>query len=207
MDDDDFNSEFLGSLQRHANLKQNQKTQQEIAGLREDLRRKEAAEAAAPKCPYCAGAISYDVIKCRHCTSDVQWCEVEGNAYVLKAEDNAQLFIQQKTHEFAEKLAEQKRRRADVVNRLAHLPKCIKCGAPVNVQFYKTKGKQCVGCYESSPMGRINATLNFVALRIVIGAVIIGFFAAVYYILDLTTIVGGAVIIGFFAAAYYILAD
>ncbi|MCH2059680.1 MAG: hypothetical protein MK183_03545 [Verrucomicrobiales bacterium] len=101
MDDDDFNSEFLGSLQRHANLKQNQKTQQEIAGMREDLRRKEAAEAAAPKCPYCAGAISYDVIKCRHCTSDVQWCEVEGNAYVLKAEDNAQLFVQQMLHEQA----------------------------------------------------------------------------------------------------------
>ena len=205
MDEDDLN--MLAGIQRAGNLQQNEATRQSIEGLREDLRRKEREEAAAPKCPYCFGAISYGAAKCRHCASDIQYVEVQGRHYFLKAEDNAQLFIQQKTHEFAEKLAEQKRRRADVVNRLAHLPKCIKCGAPVNVQFYKTKGKQCVGCYESSPMGRINATLNFVALRIVIGAVIIGFFAALYYILDLTTIVGGAVIIGFFAAAYYILAD
>ncbi|MCH2059953.1 MAG: hypothetical protein MK183_04940, partial [Verrucomicrobiales bacterium] len=94
MDDDDFNSEFLGALQRHQNLKQNEATREEIAGLREDLRRKDQAEAAAPKCPYCAGTISVGVVKCRHCASDIQWCEIQGLLYILKAEDDAQHFVQ-----------------------------------------------------------------------------------------------------------------
>ena len=44
MDDDDFDSELLGGLQRQHNLRQNEATRQEIAALRADLKRKEAAE-------------------------------------------------------------------------------------------------------------------------------------------------------------------
>ncbi|MCP4848780.1 MAG: hypothetical protein GY899_12635 [Verrucomicrobiaceae bacterium] len=108
-------SDILGALQRTTNIKQNQLTLQEIAGLREDLRRKEAEEAAAPKCPYCAGAISNGVAKCRHCTSEVQWCEVEGKAYVLTAEEVPQYFVQQKLHE----LAWEKQQRAEAEKLLA----------------------------------------------------------------------------------------
>jgi hypothetical protein len=108
-------SDILGALQRTTNIKQNQLTLQEIAGLREDLRRKEAEEAAAPKCPYCAGAISNGVAKCRHCTSEVQWCEVEGKAYVLTAEEVPQYFVQQKLHE----LAWEKQQRAEAEQLLA----------------------------------------------------------------------------------------
>ena len=190
MDEDDLN--MLAGIQRSGNLQQNEAilqqneaTRQSIEGLREDLRRKEREEAAAPKCPYCFGAISYGAAKCRHCASDIQYVEVQGRHYFLKAEDNAKLFVQQKTHEFAEELARQKRMRAKEANYLASLPKCIKCGAPIepnsnDAKYYKTKGKRCFSCYDSSPMARIHYTLNVIAFGIVLIPVVLFVIWAMY---------------------------
>ena len=83
--DDEFN--LLGAAQRQQNLRQNEATRQEIAALRADLKRKEAAERAEPKCPYCAGVITGGVVKCRHCTSDIKWCELDGKSYPIKADE------------------------------------------------------------------------------------------------------------------------
>jgi len=99
MDDDDFNSELLGVLQRQHNFRQNEATRQEIAALRADLRRKEEAEKAAPKCPYCAGTITSGVVKCRHCTSDIKWCKFDGKAYPIKADEDIASFLDPKRKE------------------------------------------------------------------------------------------------------------
>jgi hypothetical protein len=107
--DDDFN--ILGGLQRQANLKQNKQTRQEIAGLREDLRRREVAEAAAPKCPYCIGAISDGAVKCRHCASDIVWCEVQAKPYPMKSDADPQHFVEQKLKELAEENRQAERSR------------------------------------------------------------------------------------------------
>ncbi len=143
MDDDDLN--MLAGIQRSGNLQQNEATRQSIEGLREDLRRKERAEAAAPKCPYCFGAISYDAVKCRHCASDIQCVKVQGRAYVLKAEDNAELFVQQKMHELAE---EKQNRAAQEVRRQAGLTKCGCCGAEVIESVAKERRGRCWSCYK-----------------------------------------------------------
>ncbi len=105
MDDEDFN--LLGAAQRQQNLRQNEATRQEIAALRDDLRRKEAAEKAAPKCPYCAGVITDGVVKCRHCSSDIKWHEVDSKSYPMMAEEDPQHFVATKLP----KLLEEERRR------------------------------------------------------------------------------------------------
>ena len=147
MDDDDLTWEFLGGLQRNRNLQQNEATQKEIAGLREDLKRKEqaeaakkAAEAAAPKCPYCAGTISNGVAKCRHCTSDVQWCEVQRKQYPLKAEEDPKPYIEKKLKELAHKkrLQAHEKQRRELARRSAalhsaQLNKKVKRGPEENV--------------------------------------------------------------------------
>jgi hypothetical protein len=111
MDDDDFNSELLGGLQRQRNLQQNEATRQEIAGLREDLKRKERAEAAAPKCPYCAGTISDGVVKCRHCASDIVWYKVESKQYPIKTGEDPKPYIEKKLKELAEKKRKEESRK------------------------------------------------------------------------------------------------
>ena len=109
--DDEFN--MLGAVQRRQNLKQNEATRREIAALRADLKAKEAAERAAPKCPYCAGVITGGVVKCRHCTSDIKWCEVRGKNYPIKIDEDPTAFAasQESRLRAAAKLkaAEQKR--------------------------------------------------------------------------------------------------
>ena len=127
MDDDDFN--LLGGLQRQANLKQNQQTRQEIAGLREDLRRREVAEAVAPKCPYCIGPISDGAVKCRHCASDIVWCEVQAKQYPMKPDADPQHFVEQKLHELAEEEEEQEKAVRETAQRIAssrRLPRSLK---------------------------------------------------------------------------------
>ncbi len=113
MDDEDFNSELLGAAQRQQNLKQNEATREEIAALRADLKRKEAEEKAAPKCPYCLGAITTGAVKCRHCTSDIKWCGVRGKNYPIKTDEDPVAFSASKESEFQaaaeRKAAEQKR--------------------------------------------------------------------------------------------------
>ena len=140
MDDDDFNSELLGGLQRQRNLQQNEATRQAIEGLREDLKRKERAEAAAPKCPYCAGAISNGVAKCRHCSSDIQWCEVQGKAYALKAEDNAQYFVLEKQRVLEEKGRREKERIA------ANTTNCKSCGTGIMLATASKNSGRCAPC-------------------------------------------------------------
>ena len=103
MDDDDFNSELLGGLQRQRNLQQNEATRQAIEVLREDLKRKERAEAAAPKCPYCIGAISDGVVKCHHCASDIAWYKVEAKQYPIKTDEDPQPYIEKKRKELERK--------------------------------------------------------------------------------------------------------
>jgi hypothetical protein len=88
--DDEFN--MLGAAQRQHNLRQNEATRQEIAALREDLWRKEWAEKAAPKCPYCVGAITGGAVKCRHCASDIKWCEVRGENHPIKIDEDSTAF-------------------------------------------------------------------------------------------------------------------
>ena len=100
---DDDNIELLGGLQRQHNLEQNEATRQEIAALRRDLKRKEKAEKAAPKCPYCAGPITNGVEKCRHCTSDIKWCEVRGKNYPIKADEDPVAFSASKESKFQAK--------------------------------------------------------------------------------------------------------
>ena len=107
MDDEDFNSELLGAAQRQHNLRQNEATRQEIAALRADLKRKEAEEKAAPKCPYCFGVTTEGAVKCRHCASDLKWCEVEGKAYPIKIDDDPEAFIVSKKKELEAKKKEQ----------------------------------------------------------------------------------------------------
>ncbi|MDA7516040.1 hypothetical protein N8640_05430, partial [Akkermansiaceae bacterium] len=99
-EDDNFDTEFLGAAQRNRNLKEVEATRKEIVGLRADIKRRENEERAAPKCPYCAGPIADGVIKCRHCASDIKWCEVSGRSYPLKAGVNVEQFVAQKTQEF-----------------------------------------------------------------------------------------------------------
>ena len=108
MDDDDFDSEFLGAAQRQLNLNQNQATSKEIAALRADLNRREKAEKAAPKCPYCFGAITKGAVKCRHCASDIKWCEVAGKAYPLKIDDDSEAFALNKQKELQAKKEQKK---------------------------------------------------------------------------------------------------
>jgi hypothetical protein len=112
--DDEFN--LLGAAQRQQNLKQNEATRQEIAALRADLARKEAEEKAAPKCPYCAGSIFDGVEKCRHCASDIKWCEVRGENHPIKSDEDPVAFPASEEEKLraADELeaAEQKRIRA-----------------------------------------------------------------------------------------------
>ena len=113
--DDEFN--LLGAAQRQQNLKQNEATRQEIAALRADLARKEAEEKAAPKCPYCAGSIFDGVEKCRHCASDIKWCEVRGENHPIKSDEDPVAFSASEEEKLraADELeaAEQKRIRAE----------------------------------------------------------------------------------------------
>lgn len=96
MDDDDFDSELIGGLQRQHNLKQNEATRRELAALREDLAKKKSEEEAAPKCPYCAGPITQGVEKCRHCASDIAWGEVDNESYPIKPGENYEEFAARK---------------------------------------------------------------------------------------------------------------
>ena len=105
---DDDNIELLGGLQRQHNLEQNEATRREIAALRKYLKRKDKAEKAAPKCPYCVGAITGGAVKCRHCASDIKWCGVYGKSYPIKADANAEQFAAQKRQELER--AEEERR-------------------------------------------------------------------------------------------------
>ena len=102
-EDDNFDTEFLGAAQRNRNIKEVEATRKEIAGLRADIKRRENEERAAPKCPYCAGPIADGVVKCRHCASDIKWCEVNGRSYPLKAEVNVEQFVAREKEKQREK--------------------------------------------------------------------------------------------------------
>ena len=130
MDDEDFNSELLGAAQRQHNLRQNEATRQEIAALRADLKRKEAAEKAAPKCPYCAGAITSGVVKCRHCSSDIKWGEFDSKLYPMKAEEAP--------NDFANRIRRERE--------ASGAAPCSRCGRPVPVGRWKRNSHQCFVC-------------------------------------------------------------
>ncbi len=60
-------------------------------------------KAKGPECPYCAGAIKGGVVKCRHCTSDIKWCEVRGKNYPIKADEDPVAFSASKESKFQAK--------------------------------------------------------------------------------------------------------
>ena len=113
MDDFEVNSELLGAAQRQKNLRENELTRQELAALRDDLNRREQEEKAAPKCPYCAGPITYGVEKCRHCGSDLQWVKVRNKQFPLKADADAAAFSKQKEDFFRRKDRERDRKNTE----------------------------------------------------------------------------------------------
>lgn len=98
-EDENIDSEFIGVAQRRRQLDLSEATRKEIAGLRGDMRRREAEEKAAPKCPYCSGAISGGAVKCRHCAGDIKWYFVHGQSYQLRADENVERFVARKTKE------------------------------------------------------------------------------------------------------------
>lgn len=110
-EDDDIGSELLGSVQRNLNAEKIEATRKEIAELRADInadiKKRKREEKASPKCPYCSGRFSAGAIKCRHCASDIKWCLVLGRSYPLKADQNIEHFVAQKTQE--KKLREERR--------------------------------------------------------------------------------------------------
>ncbi|MCP4922638.1 MAG: hypothetical protein GY915_01220 [bacterium] len=177
MDDDDFNSELLGGLQRQRNLQQNEATRQAIEGLREDLKRKEQAEAAAPKCPYCFGAIAYGAVKCRHCASDIAWYKVEEKQYPMKTGEDPQLFKKEKLKELEQKEREaaEKERLAVELNRWRR-NRGHKKKAKVTkkrIRFYKCMGLGFVTCLlVGIVMGIVNEELIAAALGIIFGGTI-----------------------------------
>lgn len=67
---------FLGRI---AQLKSQESTRQAILNLQNK-------EEGMPKCPWCAGTIEEKVSKCRHCTSDIAWVNVN-ELLVCKPQD------------------------------------------------------------------------------------------------------------------------
>lgn len=117
-EDENIDSEFIGAAQRNRNLREAAATRKEIAGLRADMRRREAKEEAAPKCPYCLGAISAGAVKCRHCAGDIKWYLVHGQSYQLRADENFERFVARKTEEKTLQEGEKRTEKANEAKRI-----------------------------------------------------------------------------------------
>ena len=171
-EDEDFDSELLGAAQRNRNLKAVEATRKEIAGLRADIKRKEAKEKAAPKCPYCSGAISAGAVKCPHCASDIKWYLVHGQSFQLRADENVEHFVAQKTQEIT--LREERRRTEKGYEATRTLNRKSKSETPLSVLSFIclliTIGGFVITYINFNGMGWITQfiSINFIILFIVL---------------------------------------
>ena len=85
---------IMGGLQRQRSNQELAELNQQLRELKTRAKAEKAAERAAPKCPYCAGPITKEVSKCRHCASDIEWFKFEGLLGPCKTGQSAEIIAQ-----------------------------------------------------------------------------------------------------------------
>jgi len=142
-DDDGFDHMDLWQV------KKQDETRAELAKLNEFNRQQAYKEAGMCKCPWCAAPIEDKVIKCRYCTSSIEWVDIT-DLEPCKPEDKELLIRMQKK----EKLEEQKIKREQqaIDNQLLSCEKCkkiIKRGDAHEIERHEQQPSlMCEACAE-----------------------------------------------------------
>jgi hypothetical protein len=114
---------------------QRSRSNNELSALRAELKQMQDKEAAAPKCPYCFGAIVLSAVKCRHCASNIEWWAFQGETGPAKEGEskNIEALMHEEKREAIE--AREKKEKEEFEAKLAELEKrfslfCKECKTP-----------------------------------------------------------------------------